>query len=255
METAFSTAPSSNYSTRQNSLFQLFGIQQRVELIQISSIPAATARNLFRRHAMKLYYATPSGHAHRARLFISLLGQSVDIVSVDLAKGEHKTPDFLKLNRFGQLPVLDDDGVIIADSNAILVYLAKKLDRKDWLPEDARGAAAVQRWLSVAAGQIAYGPSAARLITLFGAKLNADEVTKRAHDVLAVIDAELRDRSWIAAAQPTIADVALYSYIAAAPEGNVDVSGYSHINAWLKRVEALPGFFAFEQNPVGLRAA
>lgn len=204
---------------------------------------------------MKLYYATPSGHAHRARLFFSLIGQPVEIVDIDLTKGEHKTPEFLKLNSFGQLPVLDDDGLVIADSNAILVYAATKFRRSDWLPDDAAGAAIVQRWLSVAAGEIAYGPSAARLITLFGAELNADEAIKRAHSILTLIDAELDGRLWIAADRPTIADVALYSYIAAAPEGNVDVSGYARINAWLKRVEALPGFFAFQQNAVGLRAA
>jgi len=204
---------------------------------------------------MKLYYFTPSGHAHRARLFLSLVGQEVEIVTVDLTKGEHKSPDFLKLNPFGQLPVLDDDGVIVADSNAILVYVAKKLRKSDWLPEDAKGAAAVQRWLSVAAGEIAYGASAARLITLFGAKLNADEVIQRAHGILTLIEAELGGRQWIAADRPTVADVALYSYIAAAPEGNVDTSGYAGINAWLRRMEALPGFFPFQQNPVGLRAA
>jgi len=204
---------------------------------------------------MKLYCATPSGHAHRARLFLSLVGASVEIVPIALERGEHKTPEFLKLNPFGQLPVLDDDGVVIADSNAILVYVAKKLGKTDWLPEDPAGAAAVQRWLSVAAGQIAYGPAAARLVTLFGASFNPDEVIKRAHAILTLIDAELKERAWIAADRPTIADVALYSYIASAPEGNVDTSGYTHINAWLKRVEALPGFFPFTQNAVGLRSA
>lgn len=204
---------------------------------------------------MKLYADTPSGHSHRVRLFLSLIGQPAEVVTVNLTKGEHKTPDFLKLNSFGQLPVLDDDGVIIPDSIAILVYLAKKFGRTDWLPEDARGAAQVQRWLSVAAGEIAYGPSAARLITLFGAKLDADEVIKRSHDILKLLDQTLDSRFWIASDLPTLADVALYSYVAAAPEGNVDVSGYAHINAWLKRVEALPGFLAFPQNPVGLRAA
>ncbi len=202
---------------------------------------------------MKLYYDTPSGHSHRARLFLSLIGEPAEIVTVDLTKGEHKAPDFLRINSFGQLPVLEDGGVIIPDSNAILVYLAKKLGKTDWLPDDAQGAAIVQRWLSVAAGEIAYGPSAARLITLFGAKLDADEVIKRAHGILALIEAELASRQWIAADRPTIADVALYSYIAAAPEGNVDTSGYSSISGWLKRIEALPGFFAFQQYPVGLR--
>lgn len=204
---------------------------------------------------MKLYFDTPSGHSHRARLFLSLIDQPVEIVTVDLTKGEHKSPDFLKLNSFGQLPVLEDEGVVVADSVAILIYLAKKFSRTDWLPEDAEGAARVQRWLSVASGEIAYGPSAARLITLFGAKLNADEVIKRSHDILKLIDEELASRFWIASNLPTIADVALYSYIAAAPEGNVDVSGYPGINAWLKRAEALPGFVAFPQNAVGLRAA
>jgi glutathione S-transferase len=204
---------------------------------------------------MKLYYDTPSGHSHRARLFLSLVGAPVEIVPVALTKGEHKTPEFLKLNSFGQLPVLDDEGVVVADSNAILVYVAKKLGRTDWLPEGAKGAAAVQRWLSVAAGQIAYGPAAARLITLFGVALDADEVIKRAHTILALIEDELKGCQWIAADQPTIADVALYSYITAAPEGNVDISGYANINAWLKRIETLPGFFPFAQNAIGLRAA
>jgi glutathione S-transferase len=203
---------------------------------------------------MKLYFHPISGHAHRARLFLSLIGADVDIITVDLAKGEHKTAEFLKLNHLGQVPVLEDDGVIIADSNAILVYVAKKLGRKDWLPEDAVGAANVQRWLSVAAGQIAFGPAAARLVTIFKASFNADEVIARAHAILKSIDAELTDRNWIAANTPTIADVALYSYIARAPEGNVDLSSYSNVHAWLHRIEALPGFVEFGKTPVGLSA-
>lgn len=168
---------------------------------------------------MKLYSLTLSGHAHRARLFLSLLGQPFETVEVDFASGQNRSPDFLAMNSFGQVPVLDDNGVIVPDSNAILVYLAKKLGRGDWLPEDAEGAARVQRWLSVAAGPIAYGPCAARLVTLFGAGFDAAEVIARAHQILALIDAELSARDWLAAERPTIADVALYSYIAAAPEG------------------------------------
>ena len=203
---------------------------------------------------MKLYYHPLSGHAHRVRLFLSLLGVAHELVQVDLLAGAHKAPAFLQMNRFGQVPVLDDDGVIVSDSNAILVYLAKKHKRADWLPETPEGAASVQRWLSVAAGQIAFGPAAARLVTLFGAKFNAEEVVARAHAVLAVIDAELEGRNWIAAAQPTIADVALYSSIARAPEGNVDLSAHRNVQAWLGRVEALPGFVAFQKSPVGLAA-
>ncbi len=201
---------------------------------------------------MKLYYHPLSGHSHRARLFLSLLGIDVDLIEVDLAAGAHKSPEFLKLNPFGQVPVLDDGGTIIPDSNAILVYLAKKHAASNWLPEDPKGAAAVQRWLSVAAGEIAYGPCAARLVTVFGAKFDAGEVIARAHVVLKRIDAELDGRRWMAAEYPTIADVALYSYIARAPEGNVDRSAYTNVNAWLERVEALPGFVAFQKTAVGI---
>ena len=84
---------------------------------------------------MKLYYHPLSGHSHRARLFLSLLGVEHELVEVDLMKGEHKSPEFLKLNRFGQVPALVDGGTTIADSNAILVYIAKKLGKTEWLPE------------------------------------------------------------------------------------------------------------------------
>ena len=204
---------------------------------------------------MKLHGFNLSGHSHRAQLFLSLIGADAEVLQVDLANGAHKKPDFLKINRFGQVPVLEDDGLFISDSNAILVYLAKKYGKTDWLPEDAKGAATVQRWLSVAAGQIAFGPAAARLVTVFGAKFNAEEVIARAHAILAIIDAELTDRDWIAADHPTIADIALYSYIFGAPEGNVDLSGYRQVTAWLKRVEGLKGFVAFPKTAKGLRSA
>lgn len=205
---------------------------------------------------MKLYTHPLSGHSHRATLFLALIGADVEIVTVDLAKGEHKSDEFLALNRFGQLPVLVDDDTAIADSNAILVYAAKKFGRTDWLPEAPAGAAVVQRWLSVASGQIAFGPAAARLITVFGAGYDADEVIARAHAVLTVIEDELDGRNWITgSAQPTIADVALYSYIARAPEGNVDLSGYARVNAWLGRIEALAGFVPFQHTEVGLAKA
>lgn len=204
---------------------------------------------------MKLYSLSLSGHAHRARLFLALVGQPYETVEIDMAGGQIRSADFLALNAFGQIPVLDDAGIVVPDSNAILVYLAKKLGRGDWLPEDAEGAARVQRWLSVAAGPIAFGPAAARLVTLFGASFDTGEVMARAHRILALIDAELASRDWIAADRPTIADVALYSYIAAAPEGNVDLAPYGRVRAWLARIEALPGFVPLPASPVGLNAA
>jgi len=203
---------------------------------------------------MKLYVHPLSGHAHRARLFLSLLGQPVELVDVDLLAGAHKSPEFLELNPFGQIPVLVDGEAVVPDSNAILVYLSKKLGRTDWLPEAPAAAAAVQRWLSVAAGDIAFGPARARLATLFNAPVDGDDAIARAHVVLKRIDDALASRAWIAADHPTIADVALYSYTARAPEGFVDLKAYANVRQWLARVETLPGFVALQKSPVGLEA-
>jgi glutathione S-transferase len=204
---------------------------------------------------MKLYDFTLSGHSHRARLFLGLLGIPYDLVPVDLAAGEHKSADFLALNPFGQVPVLEDDGVIVPDSNAILVYLATKYRRADWLPEDAAGAARVQRWLSVAAGQIAFGPAAARMVTLFGAAFDHREVTARAHAILKLVEQSVAKQDWLAGAHATLADVALYSYVARAPEGDIDLSSYPRIRAWLERIEALPGFVPFPEADCGRAVA
>ena len=167
----------------------------------------------------------------------------------------HKSPEFLKLNPFGQVPVLDDDGTALFDSNAILVYLATKYDAdRRWLPRDPKGQADVQAWLSVAAGLIAFGPAAARLITVFGAKYNPEDVISRAHGLLRVMNAQLATRHFLVGHDATLADIAGYSYISAAPEGNVDLAAYPNVRAWLARVEALPGFVPFQKTPVGLAA-
>jgi glutathione S-transferase len=203
--------------------------------------------------AIKLYNFPRSGHAHRVELMLSLLKLPTELIFVDLAKGEHKQPAFLALNAFGQLPVIDDQGVVLADSNAILVYLAQKYGNGRWLPGDPVGAAKVQRWLSVAAGPIAFGPARARLITVFGAPYNAAEVIAYAHTVLKVIDHELANTPYLAGTEPTIADVAAYSYIAHAPEGNVSLDEYANIRAWLARIEALPGFVGMPRTVAGLQ--
>lgn len=206
-------------------------------------------------HAIKLYNFPRSGHAHRVELMLSLLGLPVELVFVDLAKGEHKQAAFLALNAFGQVPVIDDQGVVLADSNAILVYLAQKYGQGRWLPSDPVGAARVQRWLSVAAGPIAFGPAVARLITVFGAQRNAEEAIDRSHALLKVIEQELTASPYLAGSEPTIADIAGYSYIAHAPEGNVSLADYPQVRAWLARIEALPGFVGMPRTAVGLQSA
>lgn len=203
---------------------------------------------------MKLYCSPKSGHSHRARLFLALIGVDVELVEVNMAAREHKSDAFVSMNRFGQVPVLVDDKTVVSDSNAIMIYLARKFDRTDWYPLDAMGSAAVQRWLSVAAGQLLQGPASARLATLFGAQIEPQVAIDKAHALFAIMEQELAVTGWIAGDEPTIADIALYSYTARAPEGNVDLSVYTNIREWIGRIEGLPGFVPFVRNAVGLYA-
>jgi glutathione S-transferase len=202
---------------------------------------------------MKLYYHPRSGHSHRAHVFLAILGIDCELITVDLKGHQNRTPEFLAINSFAQIPVLDDDGVIVPDSNAIMVYLAKKFGRTDWLPETPREAAAVQRWLSAAAGELYRGPCSARMFTVWGDDLDADLAIRRAHEFLQLLNAELRSREWLAGNHPTIADLAHYAYVAHAPEGNVDISKYGNVTAWLVRVRALPGFVPLLETLAGLK--
>ena len=199
---------------------------------------------------IRLHRFALSGHAHRVELFLSLLGLPFERIDVDLAKGAHKAPAFLAKNPFGQVPVIEDGQVTLADSNAILTYLAAKYGGETWLPRDPVGAAQVQRWLSVAAGPLAFGPAAARLIALFKAPYNQAEVVARAHALFAVIETELARAPFITGGTPTIADVALYSYTAHAPEGGVSLAAYLKLREWLTRIEQLPGFVPMVASPL-----
>lgn len=142
-------------------------------------------------------------------------------MDVDLAKGAHKQADFLAKNSFGQVPVLEDADITLADSNAILVYPGGAYDiSDDWYPQAPATAAAIQRFLSIAAGPLVAGPATARLINVFGAALNQGRATMIATDLLTRLDAHLSGRQWLVSARPTIAGIANYTYIAHAPEGD-----------------------------------
>jgi len=203
---------------------------------------------------IRLYRHALSGHAHRVQLFLSLLGLDHDLVDVDLVEGEHKQPQFLAKNVFGQVPVLEDGDITLADSNAILVYLARRYANESWYPTTPVEVARVQRWLSVAAGEINDGPANARLVTVLGADLDHERAKTIAHGLLETLERYLDGRSWLAASTPTIADVAGYSYIAHAPEGEVSLEPYANVLGWLQRIETLPGFVPMQARRVGLAA-
>ena len=204
-------------------------------------------------NAIRIHRHPLSGHSHRVELFAKLAGINHMLVDVDLMAGEHKKEPFLSLNPSGQVPTVEDGVTVISDSNAILVYLARKY-APDWLPGDLLREAEVQKFLSLAAGEIAHGPAAARLITVFGAKLDAEQTKAVAKSAFDRLEGHLEGRDWLVGDRPTIADVAIYSYTAHAPEGNVSLEGYPNIRGLLGRIEALPGFVGMQVTNVGLAA-
>ena len=181
---------------------------------------------------------------------LSLLGLRPELVNVDLPNGEHKQPAFLSKNSFGQVPVLEDGALTVSDSNAILVYLAERYDESDrYWPRDPARRAQVQRWLSVAAGQLAAGPGAARLVRVFKAPLDHALALQKAHALFGLLEKELSARPFLVDQSPTLADIALYTYTAHAPEGDVSLEAYPAIRSWLARIEALPGFVPMARTP------
>lgn len=202
---------------------------------------------------LRIHHHPLSGHAHRVVLFANLAGLDHTLVEVDLMSGEQQKPPFLALNPTGQVPVIEDGDTVIADSNAILVYLARQ-HAPGWLPKTPLGEAEVQKFLSLAAGDIAHGPAAARLITVFGAGLDVERTSAVAKSAFTKLEAHLESRDWLVGSGPTIADVAIYSYTAHAPEGNISLDPYPNIRAHLARIEALPGFVPMQATEAGLAA-
>ena len=163
---------------------------------------------------------------------------------VDLSKGAHKTPEFLKLNPLGQVPAFEDGDFVLRDSTAILVYLARKFDTQNkWLPTDPAGHAKVQQWLSTAVNEVQAGPFALRAIKLFGSKLDREVVLAKTKALFeSLFEPHLKIHSWLAGKAPTIADLACYSYVARVTEGDFSLEPYPAICAWLQRVEGIEGF-------------
>jgi glutathione S-transferase len=189
-----------------------------------------------------LYEFALSGNCHKIRLMLSLLGLEYTSILVDGSQKQQRSANFLAKNPFGQVPVLSDNEAVIRDSQAILVYLARKYGNTNWLPEDAAALADVIAWLSTAAHEVALGPNRLRLNQKFGRDINVDECRKITLNLLTILQQQLEKRTWLASEQATIADIAIYPYIALAPEGGIDLSPYPAVTTWLSRIQALPRY-------------
>lgn len=191
---------------------------------------------------MKLYDLDLSGNCHKVRLFASLANIELTLVPVDFMAGEHKRSPVIDLNPLGQIPVLVDGDVVLRDSQAILVYLAREYGGHQWWPEGAAQQGEVMQWLSNAANEIQNGPNAARLVEKFGLPLDKARTLQINEVILGVMEQHLATNDWLALGRPTIADVSIFPYLAVAWEGGIDMGDYPAISAWMERIKALPGF-------------
>jgi glutathione S-transferase len=192
---------------------------------------------------MKLYNVAYSGNSYKARLLLAQLGVPCEIVEVDILKGESRTAEFLKINSNGRTPVLDDNGFVLAESNAILTYLARGTK---FLPEDRQQFALVLQWMFFE--QYSHEPYIAT--SRFWLQHKPDSPEKEA------LLASKRDGGWAAlkimenhlakndffVGDYSIADIALFSYTHVAHEGGFPLDDFRKIRAWIERVKAQPGF-------------
>ena len=195
---------------------------------------------------LKLYGHPLSGNVYKAKLLMSFLGIDYENIDIALEKGEHQQPDFLALNPFAQVPVLQDGDVVLADAQAILVYLARQYggDEADkWLPLDALPMAQVMRWLSTTAGEVRQGPEFARLYHLFKVStIDIEQTSKKATFILQQLEQHLTQRDWLACDRLTIADVAVFPYVALSRDGQVPLEVYPWVMNWIERIKQQPGF-------------
>lgn len=195
---------------------------------------------------MKLHLAVVSGNSYKVRILLSLLKVPHEIAIVDMKNREHRQPPFLKLNSRGEVPVLEDDGVVLWDSAACLVYIARKHGGEQWLPTAPGPMAEVMQWVALAGGEIQFGLQYARRGVLqdrwTAGTLEQGQAMGRV--ALDALEQRLGNNEWLATGRPTIADVACFPYVETAPESKVPLDPYPAVRAWLARCKALPGWAA-----------
>ena len=191
---------------------------------------------------MTLYEFALSGNCHKIRLMLSLLGLDYRSVIVNGSERQQKSVNFLSMNPFAQVPVLTDDNVIVRDSQAILVYLARKYGNEQWLPNEATALAEVAAWLSTAANEVSMGPNRLRLHYKFGRAINIEESRQTAINLLNILQERLEKHQWLATDHVSIADTSVYPYIGLAPEGRLDFESYPAVTRWVSQIQALPGY-------------
>lgn len=197
---------------------------------------------------MKLYMTEMSGNSFKIRVLAAILGVSYENIRIDWENSAHKSPEFLKLNPRGQVPVMEIEGRIFWDSTAHLVYLARKYGGETWLPLDPMGMAEVMQWMSFAQNEVQFGLQWARGVTVYNRRPESFEgYLADSRTALNVLEDQLsRTGDWLALGRATLADIACYPYVKRAPEGNLPLDDYPAVRAWLARCENLPGWIEMD---------
>ena len=194
-----------------------------------------------------LYGIWLSGPTYKAGLAMSLLGQSFAYKHVDLRAGAHKQPEYLAVNRFGQVPALVDGDLKLCQSGAILLYLADKFGKMGGKTPEEK--ARVREWIFWEFDRLASNVCRPRAIKRGFMKAEDSVYTmysNMANDALKVLDAALATSSFLVGDEVTMADVAVYGDVAYTEEAAIDISAYANIKAWMGRMEKLPGFKKYE---------
>jgi glutathione S-transferase len=192
---------------------------------------------------LKLYDYLESGNGYKVRLLLHQLGIPFERVELDILRGETRTPEFLRLNPNGRIPLLQlEDGRCLAESNAIQWYLA---EGTRFLPDDRVGRAQALQWMFFE--QYSHEPYIAvlRFWTHAGwleeKAAQVPERRERGLAALGVMERELERRDWFAGDRYSIADIALYAYTHVAGEGGFDLAAFPAVQRWLARVREQPG--------------
>ena len=198
---------------------------------------------------MKLYDYLPSGNSYKVRLLLSWLGQDYTHMPIDIHAEDTRTDTFLTMNPTGQIPVLElDDGRVLAESNAILFYLAQ--NSRYW-PDDVFEQALCLRWMFFEQYKHEPNIAVARYIHHYAPerKTELPGLLIKGHQALEVMETHLADRHYFAGNRVSIADIALYAYTHVADEGGFDLAPYIAINAWLKRITSHPKHIPITKAP------
>jgi len=188
---------------------------------------------------MRLYDYGPSANCLKVRILLGLLERPYERVATDIFGGDTLTDAFAARNPLRETPVLElDDGTAIAQSNAILWYLA---EGTPYLPAGAADRAHVLQWLFVEQELIMAGIGGTRFRLITGRPGGAERVP-RARAGLRTLDDHVAGRAWVVGDAPTIADLSLYAYAQLAADAGIDPAEYPNVGRWLERVRALPRF-------------